>query len=126
MEELSEQTLQELYELAYGLYISEEYPKSASIFQRITIAKPMVSVYWQGFASSLQMQGKYREALLPWSMCALIDRDSPLPHYHAAECLFSLGENLEGIQALLATENRDKEKLFEKKIAVLRKAWGGL
>ncbi len=123
MQDPSDETIQELYQLGYNLYLSEEYAKSEPIFQRITIARPMVASYWQGYASSLQMQGKYQEALVPWSMCALVDPTRPLPHYHAAECLFSLGDATDGRQALIAAENRDKEKVFEKKIASLRNAW---
>lgn len=122
-QELSDSELHELYTLGYNLYLSEAYDQSEALFQKITSLKPIMRPYWQGYASSLQMQKKYQEALLPWSMCVLIEEENPLPHYHAAECFLSLGEKEEAFKALTACENRDKESRFKEKISALRLAW---
>lgn len=112
-----------LYELAYNLYQAEEFAKASEIFQRLVIAKPFEPKYWQAYASSLQMQKLYRESLTPWSMWCLIESKNPIPHFHAAEALFSLGEIQEGLQALKAAENRDSDGALKDKIASLRLAW---
>ena len=123
-DQFSEEDLTFLYELGYNLYQAEDFVKSAEIFQRLTIARPFEAKHWQGFASSLFMQKRYQEALVPWSMWCLIDNANPLPHFHAAETLFSLGEKEEGIKALQAAENRDNSGSLKEKITTLRMAWG--
>ena len=122
--QFTEEDVTLLYELAYNLYQVEEFTKSGEIFQRLVIAKPFEPQYWQAYASSLQMQKLYRESLVPWSMWCLIEGDNPLPHFHAAEALFSLGDRVEGLQALKAAENRDITGTLKTRIEALRIAWG--
>lgn len=122
--EFEEEDITFLYELAYHLYQANDFAKSGEIFQRLVIAKPFESRYWQAFGSCLQMQKQYKEALLPWSMWCLIDDTNPFPHFHAAESLFSLGEKEEGLKALQAAENRDSNLLLKDKIEALRLSWG--
>ena len=112
-----------LYELGYHLYEANDFAKASEIFQRLVIAKPFEPRYWQAFGSSLQMQKKHDEALVPFSMWCLIDDENPYPHFHAAESLFSLGQTDEGLKALNCAENRDKSNVLKEKIEGLRLAW---
>ncbi len=112
-----------LYELAYNLYQTNDFVQAGEIFQRLVIAKPFEARYWQAFASCLHMQKKYQEALVPWSMWCLIDDTNPLPHFHAAESLFSLNEKEEGLKALKAAEALDSKGFLTNKIEALRLAW---
>ena len=124
-EDLIEEDLFFLYDLAFQLYQSSDYNSAIDVFKRLVIAKPFEVSYWKGYAGSLQMQKKFSEALLPWSMCCLIDPENPLFHYHAAECLFALGNSKEGKEALLAAETRDKTGLLKNKIEAFKLAWEG-
>jgi len=123
-DQFSEEDLTFLYELGYNLYQAEDFVQAADIFQRLTVARPFEAKHWQGFASSLFMQKRYEEALVPWSMWCLIDNTNPIPHFHAAESLFSLGQKEEGLKALQAAENRDRSGSLKGKIDALRTAWG--
>ncbi len=112
-----------LYELAYNLYEANDFTQAEQIFQRLVIAKPFESRYWQGLGSCLQMQKKHQDALVSFSMWCLIDDENPHPHFHAAESLFSLGDKHEGLKALTAAENRDQNGILKAKIEGLRLAW---
>lgn len=111
------------YELGYNLYLQGDYKQAEELFRRTVLAKPMEKKHWQGLASCLQMQKRYEEALVPWSMCCLVDPENPLPHFHAAECLFSLKQLDEAAKALSTSESRDTAKAFQGKIATLRQRW---
>ena len=124
--EFTEEDLILLYELGYHLYQAEDFSKASELFQRLIVSKPFEPTYWQSYASSLQMQSRFREALDAWSMWCILEPNSPLPHFHAAEALLSLGEKEEGLKALTSAEKRDTTDSLKEKIEALRMAWGAL
>ncbi len=107
-----------LYSLAYSLYQSGDYKRARTVFHHLTVCKPMEAKHWFGLASVFQMERGYENALTGWSMAAMLESSNPLPHYHAAECLFSLDEKKEGLKALQEVKKRlaqgDQEELREK------------
>jgi hypothetical protein len=46
------------------------------------------------------MSGDYMAALHAWSIVALLKEEDPRPHFHAAECFFSLNEKENALKAL--------------------------
>lgn len=120
---MTQEDIDLFYELAFNLYQAGDYKQAEELFRRTILAKPLEKRHWQGLASCLQMQNRYEEALVPWSMCCLVDPENPLPHFHAAECLLSLEDIEEAFKALKACENRDTEKVFQGKITTLRQRW---
>ncbi len=112
-----------LYELGFNLYQNEEYAKGGEIFHILVVAKQLEFKYWVGLAASLQMQKRYKDSLTSWSVCCFIDEHNPLPHFHAAECLFLLHDVDGGVRALTAAEHFDNEKIFQGKIFALKKKW---
>ncbi len=89
-----------LYTVGYGLYETGDYPQAKRIFHQLVLAKPLQSEYWFGMGSCLQMEKSFTEALSAWAMCALLDGQNPLPHFHAGECYYSLGDIEEGKKAM--------------------------
>jgi hypothetical protein len=89
-----------LYEDAARAYEVGDYMKSHDLFAVLSLELPRQPAVWKGLASSLQMQKMYPEAVLNWSMAALLDEHDPLPHFHAAECLFAQNENSDAQKAL--------------------------
>ncbi|MBP9840794.1 MAG: hypothetical protein KBC64_00020 [Simkaniaceae bacterium] len=92
--------------LAYTLYAASNYTDSETLFKSLTQELPLSRRNWFGLASSLMMQKKYEDALMPWAMTALLSDEDPMPHFHAAECLFSLGQKEEAQKALLLAKER--------------------
>jgi type III secretion system low calcium response chaperone LcrH/SycD len=112
-----------LHELAYNLYLSYDYLNGEKVFRRLVIARPYEPKFWKGLASCMQMNERYEDALLPWSILSIIDPISPVPHFHAAECLISLGELEKAKEALFAAEHLDKSETFKEKIEALKLSW---
>jgi type III secretion system low calcium response chaperone LcrH/SycD len=126
-ESLSSQEQEELYALAYTLYNQGNYPHAGQFFKRLVLCNPFAENYWRGLASSQQMQKEYLNAVHAWATLALLVDQDPLPHFHAAECLFSLEEKEEALRALEAAESllapADAHQELRKKIALLKQVY---
>ncbi len=109
-----------LYNLAHGLYQNGDYEKASEIFQQLTFSKPFEPKHWVGLASVLQMQKNYQNALQAWTMAAMM-LGTAEPHFHAAECLISLGDKTQAQKALIEAEKRlDETSTLRSKIEVLK------
>lgn len=102
-----------LYSLADGLYRHGDYAKAKEIFQQLILSKPLDPKHWFGLASVLQMEKQYERALTAWSMTATMSDDAAA-HFHAAECLISLGEAAQAEKALEAAEKNASGELKQK------------
>lgn len=115
----SEAEKETLYSSGYHFYAQGNYEKASDLFLQLTLSNPYEESYWRGLASSYQMQNKWDEALHAWALCALLKEDDPLPHYHAAECLFSKKEKEETQKALMQAKLRCKDDALLSKIQFL-------
>lgn len=122
--EYSDEDLYFLYNLGYKLYAADDYLKSEEIFRRLVVAKPFEVRHWQALASTLQMQKRYQDALLSWSMCCLINTEEATYHLYAGECLASLGETKEAKKALTCAEKLvGDDSPIKGKIEAYKEAW---
>ncbi|MCK4935141.1 MAG: hypothetical protein KAR79_06095 [Simkaniaceae bacterium] len=113
-----------LYSLAYRLYDIGDYKQSKKIFKELVVSKPLEQKHWFGLASILQLENTYHEALVSWSMAALLNDLDPQPHFHAAECLLSLEQIDEAFKALSMAKVRAKNHLdILEKIELLESSW---
>jgi type III secretion system low calcium response chaperone LcrH/SycD len=99
-EALSPKDCTTLYTKAYALYNQNNFEKAAELFYLLIQAQPFYFDHWAGYSSCLQMQGHYEKALSSWALAALTEESNPLPHFHAGECLFSMGEAEQGVIAM--------------------------
>lgn len=114
-----------VYSAGNELYEKGNYRESADLFMQLVLSEPFDELSWRGLAAAEQMGERYREAVHAWGMAALLADCDPLPHFHAAECLLSLRERGEALQALNCAEKRlsgdDAESLqLRSKIDLLR------
>jgi type III secretion system low calcium response chaperone LcrH/SycD len=96
---------EELYAIAFQLYELGNYLHAGQFFKKLVLCNPFAEKYWRGLASCHQMQKEYLAAVHAWTSSALLEGNDPLPHFHAAECLFSLEQKEEALQALKAAES---------------------
>ncbi len=124
---MTDEDLSVLYNLAQGLYDAGDYTKAKEIFQHLTLNKPFESKHWMGLASVLQMEKNYANAVTAWSMLAVLLGEDPLPHFHAADCLWMLGERENAMLALDEAERHLDGSTYHQelmdKISVLKKQW---
>lgn len=121
---LSESEVEQFYAYGFAQYNQGNWSEAADVFRLLCTRRPMEPRFWFGLAATLQESGSYVDAVHAWAMTALLKDEDPLPHYHAAECYFSLKNTQEGAKALQLASTRALENHpLNEKIALLRERW---
>ena len=92
--------LQALYSNAVSEYEAGNYEKAHDVFSHLSTAIPAQLEVWKGLAACHQVQKNYTQALMTWSIAALLDANDPAPHFHAAECFVAQGNFFEARKAV--------------------------
>lgn len=98
----SSEDLSVLYNVAYTLYQGGDYDEAIRVFEQLVNHDTFTHKNWIGLAACWQMKKSTHEALKCWAMASILDDRDPLPHFHAAECYFQLGNEEEGRKAIEA------------------------
>jgi type III secretion system low calcium response chaperone LcrH/SycD len=109
LQEWTEGEQEKIYASAYLFYETGNYGQGSDFFTQLVLANPFAEKYWRGLAACRQMEKKHLDALHAWCLAALLNEDDPSPHFHAAECLFSMQDNEEALKALAEAEKRLKK-----------------
>ena len=121
---LTDAQVEQFYAYAFAQYRSGGLQKAEEIFQVLCARRPFEARFWFGFAATLQEEKNYEGALRGWAMVALLDNSNPYPHFHAAECSFSIRNLRDAALALKETELRiEKNHPLEDRIPLLKEAW---
>jgi type III secretion system low calcium response chaperone LcrH/SycD len=117
------------YAQAYAHYQAHQSSEAAEFFTVLCARKPMESRFWLGLAASLQESQHYEKALSAWAMAALLEPKDPYPHFHAAQCAFSLNQMEDAFLALKEARQiieQDPAHPLKEPIAVFEKQWRNL
>ena len=98
--ELSDATIDVFYEVSKEIFDNEEYQDAEDAFFTLSLFNPLQSLYWIGLGMSSQRLMKYEFALSGYSMAAIINAESPLPHMYAAQCFVNLNKRYQARQAV--------------------------
>ncbi len=114
-----DEDVEALYTIAHKYYTVDSYEEAEPLFMRLVLARATNSAFWKGLASSQQMLKKYREALVAWGMCAMLNPDDLSNHLFGAECLINLELLQEAVKALdyvgsLITQGHPNFKKYNK------------
>jgi type III secretion system low calcium response chaperone LcrH/SycD len=103
---IAQEDFASLYSAAYACYDAGDYEKADELFNALTQSAPFEEGHWRGLASTRQMLSDYEGSLHAWSIVALLNTGDPYVHFHAGECLLSLGNRQEAAKALDMAEAR--------------------
>ncbi len=92
--------IETIYALGHSFYQAGHIDKAEPLFRRLVGLAPLQYRAWYGLAATLQLKNSYKEAIVAWSMAALLDDKQAMPHYHAAECLQSISRSCDAVDAL--------------------------
>jgi type III secretion system low calcium response chaperone LcrH/SycD len=121
---LSDEEVERFYTYGFAHYGSGSWNEAADVFRLLCTRRPLEPRFWFGLAATLQESGSYREALNSWAMASLLKANDPYPHFHAAECYFSLLMADEAAKALSEAEARvEQTHPLKPKMALLRERW---
>lgn len=121
---LSEDEVERFYAFGFAHYGSGNWDRAADVFRVLCTRRPLEPKFWFALGATLQEAGSYQEALHSWAMAALLKKEDPYPHFHAAECCISLQMAKDAAKALKESEQRIQgEHPLKDKIALLRQQW---
>jgi len=125
-EDISEEAIEQFYTFAYAQYMFGHTAESRQVFQLLCARRPLESRFWFGLGASCQELKEYEAALRAWAMAALTKKSDPYPHFHAAECAFSLGQQEDAQKALREAEERlaiEPNASLAERILTLKQLW---
>lgn len=123
---LSEEQVERFYAHGFAHYGSGHWDEAADLFRILCTRRPLESRFWFALGATLQEAARYREALYSWAMAALLKKEDPYPHFHAAECCLSLEMSGDAAKALHESELRIQSEAvhpLKEKIGLLKERW---
>jgi type III secretion system low calcium response chaperone LcrH/SycD len=117
---------EQFYSFAFAQYQCGDLKKAAETFHVLCARRPLESRFWFGLGATLQEDRYYKEALNAWAMAAILDKDNPYPHFHAAECACSISNLDDAKHALREAGTRiahDEDHPLKERIPLLQEAW---
>ncbi len=100
---LTPQSMEVIYMVAYNQYNAGRYDEAEKLFQLLSVLNHFDKRFWIGLGSSREMQKKYAEAVKAYSYLAVLDLRDPLPPLLSAKCFLGAGQVKDAESALQAT-----------------------
>jgi type III secretion system low calcium response chaperone LcrH/SycD len=98
-----------MYAKAHQLYSMEQYEDAGKVFGFLCTNNPYDLRFMLGLGASLQMQGKWQDAIGSYTMCVALNMEDPVPVFHIAECLSALGQVDDAKEMFSAVVERAKK-----------------
>ena len=126
--EFTPETIEALYGMGHQMYTTGAYGQASHIFRVLTLLDAGRKRNWMTLASSLQMTKQFEEAVEMYSIAGLMDENDPYVHFHAAECLYLVGDKDRGIMALnsaeeIAAGQQVKDINLINRLALFKQVW---
>lgn len=123
---MKEEEVEQFYAFGFAQYGSGNWAQAVDVFRVLCTRRPLESKFWFALGATLQEAGSYQDALYSWAMAALLKKEDPYPHFHAAECCLSLQMTKDAEKALKETEERilrEETHPLKEKVALLKQQW---
>lgn len=119
-----EHEIEEFYAYGFSQYESGNWKSAVEAFRILCTRRPFEPRFWFGLSASLQEASSYTDALHAWAMTAILKEKDPYPHFHAAECYFSMGNIGDAAKALREVEVRIcLSHPLREKVDLLKERW---
>lgn len=123
---LTDDEVERTYAFGFAQYGSGNWNEAADCFRLLCTRRPFEPKYWFALGATLQEAGSYQDALNSWAMASLLKTEDPYPHFHAAECCFSLKKHKDASKALNESQQRINDEPthpLKAKITALKEQW---
>ncbi|MGY3852637.1 SycD/LcrH family type III secretion system chaperone [Aeromonas aquatilis] len=98
LNQVSSDTLEQLYTFGFNQYDAGKYDEAHKIFQTLCVLDHYEARFFLGLGACRQALGQHQLAIDSYSYGAIMDLNEPRFPFHAAECLLQMGE-LEGAES---------------------------
>ena len=99
-----------VYAQAYRLYNTGKYVEATHSFRILIMLNAMEPKYMLGLAACFHMIKEYYNAIQTYTMCAALDPQSPIPHYHSSDCFIQMKDYLSAMICLELAIDRAGDK----------------
>lgn len=107
---LTDALVENIYGQAYRLYNTGKYKDASHLFRLLMMLDPKQSKYTLGLAACFHMLKEFKNAIEIYTICGVMDPETPIPHYHASDCYIQMKDNISALIALEMAINRSGEK----------------
>lgn len=106
---LTPQSMEVIYMVAFNQYNAGKYEEAEKIFQLLSVLNHFDRRYWTGLGASREMQKKFDDAIKAYAYLAVLDLEDPLPALLCAKCYLTAGRVKDAEDALQACIYNAKE-----------------
>jgi len=107
---ISNTVLEGIYAQAYRLYNTGKYVEATHLFRMLILINPTEPKYVLGLAACFHMLKEYKNAIQTYTMCSILDPQSPIPHYHSSDCFIQMRDYLSAMLCLEMAINKAGEQ----------------
>lgn len=100
---LTPESMEVFYMVAYNQYNAGQYEESSKVFQLLAALDHFDKRYWMGLGSSRAMEGNHKDAIKAFGYLGFLDVTDPVPSFHCARSFIATGKIKEAEAALRAT-----------------------
>lgn len=97
---LSDRQVEGLYAQAYNFYQTGRYKDSLQIFRLLIMLNPSEAKYVLGLGACMHMMKEYKDAIDSYTLCSVLDSETPIGYYHMSDCFLALKDSYSAIVAL--------------------------
>ena len=84
--------LDAVYNFGHSAYIQHDFQKAGSVFHFLCMQDPLEARYWKAWGGALKASNQLKQALLAYSMLAVLEPDDPEVPLQASDCHLRLGD----------------------------------
>ena len=107
---LTDAMVEGIYGQAYRLYNTGKYKEASQLFRLLMMLNAKQPKYLLGLAACFHMMKEYKNAVEIYTVCGIVDPESPIPHYHASDCYMQMKDVISAIIALEMAVTRSGER----------------
>ena len=90
----TDEMVDSMYAQAYRLYDTGRYKDALKMFRLLVVIDAKEFKYTMGVAACHHMMKEFRSAIQIYTICSLIDGQSPIPYFHMADCSLNMKDKL--------------------------------
>lgn len=87
---MSDSLVEGIYGHAYRLYNAGQYQEAQNLFRLLVMLNATEAKYILGSAACYHMTKDYANAAATYAIVSMADPNTPIPHYHAADCYLKM------------------------------------
>lgn len=106
----SDAMVEGIYGQAYRLYNTGKYKDAIQLFRMLIMLDSTETKYVMGLAACFHMMKAYKQAAETYTLCAVLDKETPIPHFHASDCYLAGDDKISALVALKMAIERAGEK----------------